>query len=107
MAVFLEDLQYLWERIKAYFIEREFNWYYDLVVRTTAINKDSSGVTTSIEEVTTDAVATTTFSKDGSTTVIETTVVPYSGQWNYVKNTTIATGATQSNISETFSKILK
>lgn len=87
--------------------EQGFNRYYGLITKTTAINKDTSGVVTNIVETSSEAVATTTFSTSGSTKTITTQIVPTSGDYNYTKTATITSGSSGVSISETYTRTAK
>jgi len=88
-------------------IRREFNRYYGIVAKETIINKDASGVTTSIVENNDEISATTTFSEEGNTKTITTLVAPLEGEFNYIKTTVIVTTDSGKNITESFEQSVK
>ena len=87
--------------------KQRFLDYYGLATISTAINKNSSGVTTSIVETSSEATATTTFSTSGSTKTITTAIVPTSGSYNYTKTATITTTSSGVSISESYPRTAK
>ena len=81
-----------------------FKRYYELINKTTTINKDAYGNVTSILEVSSEAQCATTFSENLGSKVITTTVIPEEGEWQYVKTTTITYNDASTSISETYTK---
>lgn len=82
--------------------QKEFKMFYELVNRTTAINKDGNGDITSIVETSSDAVATSTFVTSGTTTTITTALVPTQGDYDYTKQTVIAESVSGYTITENY-----
>ena len=87
--------------------EAQFNVEYNLINKTTVINKNASGDTTSIVETGSNAVATTTFVKSGSTTTVTTQVVPSFGSYNYTKTATIVTASNNVTVTEAYTRTAK
>lgn len=81
-----------------------FKRYYELIAKTTTINKDVYGNVTSILEVSDEAQCSTTFSENLGSKVITTTVIPEEGSWQYVKTTTITYNSASTSIVETYTK---
>lgn len=96
----------LWANTKAYVAKLMFNLTYGLENRTTSINK-TNGVTTSIVETSTGAVATTTFSTVGAVRTITTNLIVNEGIWNYRRTITITTITTGVTIVESYLQIAK
>ena len=87
--------------------EEQFNMYYGLMSKTTAINKNSDGDLTSIVETSADAVATSTFSTSGTTTTITTALIPTEGDYNYTKTTVIAEVTNGYTVTESYTRTAK
>lgn len=84
-----------------------FERYYSLVDKTTKINKNSDGKTSSIVETSSEAVSTTTFKATDNSKIITTQIVPNSGNYNYTKTTKIETVEGGKLITESYEKTVK
>lgn len=84
-----------------------FERYYSLVDKTTKINKNSDGKTSSIVETSSEAVSTTTFKTTDNGKIITTQIVPNSGNYNYTKTTKIEAIEGGKLITESYEKTVK
>lgn len=84
-----------------------FERYYSLVDKTTKINKNSDGKTSSIVETSSEAVSTTTFKTTDNGKIITTQIVPNSGNYNYTKTTKIEAIDGGKLITESYEKTVK
>ena len=84
--------------------ELNFKQFYGIEAKTTVINKNASGVVSSIVETTDDAVASTQFSTENGSTVITTLLVPTAGQWQYTKTTTITNMSSGTTIVDAYTR---
>ena len=88
-------------------VKDSFERYYSLVDKTTKINKNLDGKTSSIVETSSEAVSTTTFKTTDNGKIITTQIVPNNGNFNYTKTTKIETVEDGKLITESYEKIPK